>query len=187
MLTNPDMLHVGILPHHHAWDELLANLAFVVVDEAHTYRGVFGSHVANVLRGCAARPRSTARSPLSARQRDDRKPGRAGRGPHRGRRLSADRRDGAPNAPPAGPRCGTRPCSTSDSACAARRCTRRPRCSPSLISARHADDLLHEVAQGNRADRPPRPRAARARACRADRALPRRLYARTAPARSSSG
>jgi DEAD/DEAH box helicase domain-containing protein len=50
VLTNPDMLHVGILPHHHNWDELLANLAFVVVDEAHTYRGVFGSHVANVLR-----------------------------------------------------------------------------------------------------------------------------------------
>jgi DEAD/DEAH box helicase domain-containing protein len=50
VLTNPDMLHVGILPHHSAWDELLANLAFVVVDEAHVYRGVFGSHVANVLR-----------------------------------------------------------------------------------------------------------------------------------------
>ena len=50
ILTNPDMLHVGILPHHENWDELLANLAFVVVDEAHVYRGVFGSHVANVLR-----------------------------------------------------------------------------------------------------------------------------------------
>jgi DEAD/DEAH box helicase domain-containing protein len=50
ILTNPDMLHVGILPHHQNWDELLANLAFVVVDEAHVYRGVFGSHVANVLR-----------------------------------------------------------------------------------------------------------------------------------------
>ena len=50
ILTNPDMLHVGILPHHAAWDDLLANLAFVVVDEAHVYRGVFGSHVGNVLR-----------------------------------------------------------------------------------------------------------------------------------------
>src|SRR5205085_3981597 len=50
ILTNPDMLHVGILPHHAAWGDLLANLAFVVVDEAHVYRGVFGSHVANVLR-----------------------------------------------------------------------------------------------------------------------------------------
>ena len=50
ILTNPDMLHVGILPHHPAWAELFSNLAFVVVDEAHVYRGVFGSHVANVLR-----------------------------------------------------------------------------------------------------------------------------------------
>ena len=50
VLTNPDMLHVGILPNHPAWGDLLANLAFVVVDEAHVYRGVFGSHVANVLR-----------------------------------------------------------------------------------------------------------------------------------------
>jgi DEAD/DEAH box helicase domain-containing protein len=50
ILTNPDMLHVGILPHHAAWGDLMANLAFVVVDEAHVYRGVFGSHVGNVLR-----------------------------------------------------------------------------------------------------------------------------------------
>ena len=50
VLTNPDMLHVGILPNHPAWAELFANLAFVVIDEAHVYRGVFGSHVANVLR-----------------------------------------------------------------------------------------------------------------------------------------
>jgi DEAD/DEAH box helicase domain-containing protein len=50
VLTNPDMLHVGILPHHKNWGDFLANLEWVVVDEAHTYRGVFGSHVANVLR-----------------------------------------------------------------------------------------------------------------------------------------
>ena len=50
MITNPDMLHVGILPHHAAWGDLFSNLAFVVIDEAHVYRGVFGSHVANVLR-----------------------------------------------------------------------------------------------------------------------------------------
>jgi DEAD/DEAH box helicase domain-containing protein len=50
VLTNPDMLHVGILPNHGAWAQLFANLAFVVIDEAHVYRGVFGSHVANVLR-----------------------------------------------------------------------------------------------------------------------------------------
>ncbi len=50
VLTNPDMLHVGLLPHHKNWGDFLSNLGWVVVDEAHTYRGVFGSHVANVLR-----------------------------------------------------------------------------------------------------------------------------------------
>ena len=50
ILTNPDMLHVGVLPNHRSWGDVLANLAWIVVDEAHVYRGVFGSHVANVLR-----------------------------------------------------------------------------------------------------------------------------------------
>src|SRR3954451_16412132 len=50
VLTNPDMLHVGILPNHAAWADFFANLAVVIVDEAHVYRGVFGAHVANVLR-----------------------------------------------------------------------------------------------------------------------------------------
>jgi DEAD/DEAH box helicase domain-containing protein len=50
ILTNPDMLHVGVLPHHDRWGDVFANLKYVVVDEAHVYRGVFGSHVANVLR-----------------------------------------------------------------------------------------------------------------------------------------
>ncbi|HEY2768531.1 MAG TPA: DEAD/DEAH box helicase [Solirubrobacteraceae bacterium] len=50
VLSNPDMLHLGILPNHGAWSTLFANLAIVVVDEAHVYGGVFGSHVANVLR-----------------------------------------------------------------------------------------------------------------------------------------
>ena len=50
ILTNPDMLHIGVLPHHDRWGDVLHNLRYVVVDEAHVYRGVFGSHVANVLR-----------------------------------------------------------------------------------------------------------------------------------------
>jgi len=50
VLTNPDMLHTGILPHHANWSDFLSNLKFIVIDEAHTYRGVFGSHVANVIR-----------------------------------------------------------------------------------------------------------------------------------------
>ena len=50
MLTNPDMLHLGVLPRHDLWADVLHNLRYVVVDEAHVYRGVFGSHVGNVLR-----------------------------------------------------------------------------------------------------------------------------------------
>src|SRR2546421_1129050 len=50
ILTNPDMLHVGVLPHHDRWAGVLHNLRYIVVDEAHVYRGVFGSHVGNVLR-----------------------------------------------------------------------------------------------------------------------------------------
>ncbi|MGH2357609.1 MAG: DEAD/DEAH box helicase [Candidatus Limnocylindria bacterium] len=50
VITNPDMLHAAILPHHTKWFKLFENLRFVVVDELHTYRGLFGSHVANVIR-----------------------------------------------------------------------------------------------------------------------------------------
>lgn len=50
IMSNPDMLHAGILPFHTGWRDLLANLRYVVIDEIHTYRGIFGSHVANVLR-----------------------------------------------------------------------------------------------------------------------------------------
>ena len=93
------MLHVGILPNHERWDDLLANLAFVVVDEAHVYRGVFGSHVANVLRrlrrlaaihGTAPRfilASATIANPLDLAQRA-----------HRPRGLSADRRRRRPRA-----------------------------------------------------------------------------------------
>jgi DEAD/DEAH box helicase domain-containing protein len=50
VLTNPDMLHTGILPHHTRWSRLFENLRYIVLDELHTYRGVFGSHLCNVLR-----------------------------------------------------------------------------------------------------------------------------------------
>ena len=50
VITNPDMLHAGILPHHTKWQKLFSNLAYVVIDELHVYRGVFGSHLANVIR-----------------------------------------------------------------------------------------------------------------------------------------
>ena len=74
------MLHLGILPNHAAWGDFFANLAVVVVDEAHVYRGVFGSHVANVLRRlrriCEVLRHVAA---VPARLGHDRQPGRAGR------------------------------------------------------------------------------------------------------------
>lgn len=50
IITNPDMLHTGILPHHTKWIKLFENLKYIIIDELHNYRGVFGSHVANVIR-----------------------------------------------------------------------------------------------------------------------------------------
>ncbi len=81
VLTNPDMLHVGILPYHTKWHEFLRNLRYIVIDEVHTYRGIFGSHVAGVirrlLRMCAhygSRPRlicssATVANPLELAQK----------------------------------------------------------------------------------------------------------------------
>ena len=63
ILTNPDMLHVGILPRHDRWGDVLHNLQYVVVDEAHVYRGVFGSHVGNVLRRLRRLARSYGAEP----------------------------------------------------------------------------------------------------------------------------
>ena len=63
VLTNPDMLHVGILPHHRSWGDFLSNLDWVVIDEAHTYRGVFGSNVANVVRRLRRICRAYGREP----------------------------------------------------------------------------------------------------------------------------
>ena len=69
ILTNPDMLHLGILPNHNLWADFLRNLRFVVLDEAHVYRGVFGSHVAVVMRRLVvlAAPRMAASDPLDLR------------------------------------------------------------------------------------------------------------------------
>ena len=50
VVTNPDMLHAGILPHHTKWQKLFTNLKYIVIDELHIYRGIFGSHFANVIR-----------------------------------------------------------------------------------------------------------------------------------------
>ena len=80
ILSNPDMLHVGVLPHHDRWGDVLANLRFVVVDEAHVYRGVFGSHVGErAAAAAAARADLRRRAAVPARLGDDLEPGRARR------------------------------------------------------------------------------------------------------------
>jgi DEAD/DEAH box helicase domain-containing protein len=56
VLSNPDMVHSGILPHHPRWAKLFENLRYVIIDELHAYRGVFGSHLCNVLRRCSLPP-----------------------------------------------------------------------------------------------------------------------------------
>ena len=108
IVTNPDMLHRGILPAHQQWSWTLRRLAYVVIDECHAYRGVFGSHVGHVLRRLrricrryGAEPvfvlaSATVADPAAAASRLDR---RAGGGGDR-RRLTAAR------APPS--RCGSR-------------------------------------------------------------------------------
>jgi DEAD/DEAH box helicase domain-containing protein len=63
VLTNPDMLHTGILPHHTRWTRLFENLQYIVLDELHTYRGVFGSHLCNVLRRLRRIARFYGRNP----------------------------------------------------------------------------------------------------------------------------
>jgi len=118
LITNPDMLHVGILPHHSRWAHLFAALRFVVLDEIHTYRGIFGSNVANVLRrlkrvceSVGARPQficcsATINNPVELAERIT------------GRKMALVEDDGAPqstkhfvvwNPPPVGADGVTRP------------------------------------------------------------------------------
>ncbi len=78
ILSNPDMLHLGVLPHHDRWGDVLANLEYVIVDEAHVYRGVFGSHVGQrPAAAAAAGGRLRGRAAVPARVGDDRESGRA--------------------------------------------------------------------------------------------------------------
>ncbi|MBN2207910.1 MAG: DEAD/DEAH box helicase [Candidatus Coatesbacteria bacterium] len=118
LITNPDMLHVGILPNHARWAHLFAGLRFIVLDEIHTYRGIFGSNVANVLRrlrrvseALGARPQfvccsATINNPVELAERLT------------GRRMTLVDDDGAPqstkhfaiwNPPPVDPDGVTRP------------------------------------------------------------------------------
>ena len=79
ILANPDMLHFGILPNHTWWARFFRRLRYVIVDEAHSYRGVFGSHVANLMRGSGESAPTTVPAPpslnrCSLRRRRQRQP-----------------------------------------------------------------------------------------------------------------
>ena len=184
VLTNPDMLHVGILPNHRAWGDVFANLAVVVVDEAHVYRGVFGSHVANVLRrlrriaaAYGTEPRfllasATIANPVELAERltglDD---------------VALVDRDGSPGARARRSRCGTRRWRTRRSATrrsalaeaadllADARARRARARSASSSRARASSSSRKIVARARDRD---------ARARRARRPLPRRLHAAAA-------
>ena len=178
ILTNPDMVHIGLLPNHERWGEVLANLRYVVVDEAHVYRGVFGSHVANVLRRLRRHgAHLRLRAAVPARHGDDREPGRA-----RARRCSERRStvigdDAAPraertvvlwNPPLLDAELGLRGSALAEAA----------KLQAGLRRARPADVDLREEPQGGRARPPLHRRAARRRL--APLALPRRLHGRAA-------
>ena len=133
VLTNPDMLHIGVLPRHDLWADVLHNLRYVVVDEAHVYRGVFGSHVANVLRRLRRLARDLRRgAAVPARVGDDRESGRARalaarrRGDRRRRRRGAARRADDRAVEPAS-------CSTPSSGSARARSATRRDCIAELV------------------------------------------------------
>ncbi len=92
VVSNPDMLHQAILPHHTKWAQFFEGLRYVVLDEMHTYRGVFGSHVANLIRRLGEHPeqraelvRDRALVPDAGLPRAPRRGGAAARGPRGGR------------------------------------------------------------------------------------------------------
>ena len=93
LLTNPDMLHSGILPNHAKWANFLSRLQYVVIDEIHTYRGIFGSHIANVMRRLDRICGALRRAPgLRGLIRDDRQSRRARGEAARARRDQGRRR-----------------------------------------------------------------------------------------------
>jgi DEAD/DEAH box helicase domain-containing protein len=166
ILTNPDMLHVGVLPHHDRWGDVLANLRYVVIDEAHVYRGVFGSHVANVLRRLrriaalyGARPQFLLASATIAN------PGELGRS-LLGEEVAVVADDGAPraertvalwNPPLVDPELGLRASALGEAARLVANLVQRELRTICFTKSRKAAELIHRFA----AERLDRERAAR--------------------------
>ena len=182
VVTNPDMLHSAILPHHTKWFQLFEQLRVIVIDELHTYRGVFGSHVANVLRRLL---RLCAPLRLQPDHRlllgDDREPARARRACSPAGRRGSSTATGRPSGerhvllvdpPVIDPATGARG-SAADA---------RPALGAAVPARRAPDDRLRAVAGRRRdhADRPARGAARGPRAAVAGPRLSRRLPAHRA-------
>ena len=180
ILTNPDMLHVGVLPHHDRWGDVLANLRYVVVDEAHVYRGVFGSHVANVLRRLRRLARAYGSEPqfvlasatiANPAQLAESLLGEPATVVDSDAAPATERTIALWNPELIDAELGVRASALGDAS----------RLLAGFVVRGPADDLLREEPQGGRADPPLRVRPARARARRAAGAVPRRLHADAAP------
>ena len=178
ILTNPDMVHVGVLPNHDRWGDVLANLRYVVVDEAHVYRGVFGSHVANVLRRLRRLARIYGSEPqflLASATISN--PGELGasllgeRGDRDRRRRGAARRADDRALEPAAARRGARPARVGARG--------GGEAAGDVRRARPADAHVREEPEGGGADPPLHRRAARRR--HAPLAVSRRLHRAAAP------
>ena len=157
ILTNPDMLHVGVLPHHDRWGDVLANLRYVVVDEAHVYRGVFGSHVANVLRRLRRLARAYGSEPqfvlasatiANPAQLAESLLGEPATVVDSDAAPATERTIALWNPELIDPELGVRASALGDAS----------RLLAGFVSARAADDLLREEPQGGRADPPVRVR-----------------------------
>ncbi|MFT4049333.1 MAG: DEAD/DEAH box helicase [Solirubrobacterales bacterium] len=163
VLSNPDMLSQGVLPNHRQWADFFANLAWIVVDEAHVYRGVFGSHVANVLRrlrriaaAYGTRPRiimtsATIANPLQLAERLS------------GEKFALVDRDSGPradreiviwNTPLTDEQAGTRGSALSEAATMLARMVRADLRTIVFMKSRRGVELIHRFAGDLLADRP---------------------------------
>ena len=185
VLTNPEMLHLGILPSHQRWATFLMRLRYVVVDELHTLRGIFGSHVAHVLRRLRRVCEHYGVEPVVLlRERDDRQPGRA-----RVRAVRAagrrDRRRRLARSPSAASRSGSGRCSTSTPGAASSANVETAELLAALRARRPTDARVHAQPPRRRARRARR-RAAGSSADDPELARPRRRVPRRLPAPRSA-
>lgn len=163
VLTNPDMLNQGVLPNHRQWSDFFSNLAWIVVDEAHVYRGVFGSHTANVLRrllriaaayGTHPRVIMTSATIANPAQLAERLTGRPFALVDRDSGPRADREIVIWNTPLVDEAAGTRGSALVESADLLARFVRAGLRTIVFMKSRRGVELIHRLARDLLADRP---------------------------------